>query len=133
MKIENAKNLLIAIKEQIAENLSEDRFLKSFLKSMEEFNSLIDSCDDSISYTNFCDELLEKAKVNVSPDHKQRLLIIKQVGMFLCSSHKETKEEFINAAAYAYASAYVAEAAKAAAKAVCYNKYEDYANLNFFQ
>lgn len=119
MKIENAKDLLIAIKDQIAKNLSED----NFFKYMEEFNSLIDSCDASISYTNFCAELLEKAKVNVSTDNKQRLLVIKNVRMFLFESHNETKEEFVKLAAYAYAIAYVASAAKAAAEAVCHNKY----------
>jgi len=115
MKIENAKNLLIAIKEQIAKNLPDEDSLQ-FTK---EFNNLIDNRDNSISYTNFCIKLLERVKLNVGSDNKQALLAVNNViNLF---KNNGTREEFIKAAsassaAYA-AAAYSAYASAAAAAA----------------
>jgi predicted DNA binding CopG/RHH family protein len=115
MKIENAKNLLIAIKDQIAKNLpDEDSF-----KFTKEFDNLIDNCNASKTYAKFCIKLLERVKLGVNPKHKEVLLILTAViNLF---KNNGTKEEFLKAAdafadAYAFAYAF-ADAAYAFADA----------------
>jgi predicted DNA binding CopG/RHH family protein len=118
MKIENAKNLLIAIKDEIAKNLSDE----DSLKFTEEFDSLIDNCDASKTYAKFCIKLLERVKLGVNPKHKEVLLILTAViNLF---KNNGTKEEFLKAADAA--AAYAAAAAAAAAGAY-YASYASYA------
>ena len=120
MKIENAKNLLIAIKDQIAKNLpDEDSF-----KFTKEFDNLIDNCNASKTYAKFCIKLLERVKLGVNPKHKEVLLILTAViNLF---KNNGTKEEFLKAAdafadayayAFAFAYAFAADAAYAFADA----------------
>ena len=93
MKIENAKNLLIAIKDQIAKNLPDE----DSLKFTEEFDNLIDNCDASKTYAKFCIKLLERVKLNVNPKHKEVLLILTAaINLF---KNNGTIEEFLKAAA----------------------------------
>ena len=128
MKIENAKNLLIAIKDQIAKNLQDEDSLK-FTK---EFDNLIDSCDASKTYAKFCIKLLERVKLGVNPKHKEVLLILTAViNLF---KNNGTREEFLKAAAAAYAAAAAAAAAAddaaayyAAAADAYYASYASYA------
>ena len=89
MKIENAKNLLIAIKYQIAKNLTND------LKFTEEFDLLIDNCDASKTYAKFCIKLLERVRLGVNPKYKEALLILTAViNLF---KNNGTREEFLKA------------------------------------
>ena len=119
MKIENAKNLLIAIKDQIAKNLQDEDSLQ-FTK---EFDNLIDNCDASKTYAKFCIKLLERVKLGVNPKHKEVLLILTAViNLF---KNNGTREEFLKAAAAAAAAA-AADAADAAADAY-YASYASYA------
>jgi len=111
MEIENAKNFLIAIKEQIARNLANEDSLQ-FTK---EFNNLIDNCNHSKTYVKFCIKLLERAKLNVGLDDKEVLLVITNIINHL-SKKNGTKEEFVKAAYTAY-TAYAAAAASASAYA----------------
>ena len=112
MKIENAKNLLIAIKDQIAKNLPDE----DSLKFTEEFDNLIDNCDASKTYAKFCIKLLERVKLGVNPKHKEVLLILTAViNLF---KNNGTREEFLKAAdAFADAFADAAYAAYYAASA----------------
>jgi predicted DNA binding CopG/RHH family protein len=114
MKIENAKNLLIAIKDQIAKNLPDEDSLQ-FTK---EFDNLIDNCNASKTYAKFCIKLLERVKLGVNPKHKEVLLILTAViNLF---KNNGTKEEFLKAADAAAAYAAAAAAADAAAAAGAY-------------
>lgn len=128
MKIENAKNLLIAIKDQIAKNLPDEDSLK-FTK---EFDNLIDNCNASKTYAKFCIKLLERVKLGVNPKHKEVLLILTAViNLF---KNNGTKEEFLKAAdacASAFASASASDYAYAAyyaafATFAAYEVYEAY-------
>ena len=93
MKIENAKNLLIAIKDQIAKNLTDE----DSLKFTEEFDNLIDNCNASKTYAKFCIKLLERVKLNVNPKYKEALLILTAaINLF---KNNGTIEEFLKAAA----------------------------------
>ena len=121
MKIENAKNLLIAIKDQIAKNLTDE----DSLKFTEEFDNLIDNCNASKTYAKFCIKLLERVKLNVNPKYKEVLLILTAViNLF---KNNGTREEFLKAAsasASAAASASASASAAASASASAWAAYD---------
>ena len=120
MKIENAKNLLIAIKDEIAKNLSDEDSLQ-FTK---EFDNLIDNCDASKTYAKFCIKLLERVKLNVSSDDKQLLLAVNNViNLFKNNGTKEKLVDYTACAAAYSASTTDAVSASAASYAASSSAY----------
>jgi len=115
MKIENAKSLLISLKDQISKNLVDDE-RDDFLR---EFDSKIETCPNhSKAYSEFCVKLLERCKLVVKPEYDN---VIKSIDDLIILFKKEdsTKEEFQKAAADA------ADAADAAAAAYTAHAHAD--------
>jgi hypothetical protein len=120
MKIENAKNLLIYLQDQISKNLP-DNEKDNFIK---EFDSLIDTCPDhSRAYSEFCVKLLERCRSVVKLEYEDVILSIDNI-ILLFKNKDSTEQQFKDAAdaaaiAAAAAAAY-SYAASAAADAAAY-------------
>jgi len=107
MKIENAKNLLISLQDQISKNLP-DNEKDNFIK---EFDSLIDTCPDhSRAYSEFCVKLLERCRSVVKLEYEDVILSIDNI-ILLFKNKDSTEQQFKDAADAADAAAIVAAAA----------------------